>query len=982
MAFKHFAQNALTLLVLLLLAGAAGLAEIVVSQQARKHELEHATEQLERTRLQIEKLIARELHAVQALATYMAVHPQLGTPEFEAFVARLINDRSPVRHLAVAPDLVVRYVYPLAGNEQVIGRDYRTLPHQLAGVMQAVASAEPVLSGPVALVQGGVALIARSAVYLDLPAGGQQLWGLVAAVIDVDRFYAQAGLVATEDGLEYALRGQDGTGAAGAVFFGEKAVLADDPVIAEVGLPNGTWQLAARPLEGWSRSPPVPVYFIRALALTLALAVIVLAVRRHRHERARAAALRELNQAQHDFRVLFDNANDAIFVSDAASLRIVDLNAEAERHLGLRRTELLGRRLGDFHAPDGAAFDEDAQVHAQVNGSSITRTHHRRADGSVAAVEVSTRLVPRETGNLFISIVRDLSERERTEAALRQSQQDLSNSIESLGEGFALWDANDCLQLFNRRLIDISPRLENVLRTGISFAELAAHTYDAGIIVTDRPREEWLEERLRQHRDPGAPIELRNDTGRIVRMAEYRTPDGHIVGIYTDITEIKQAEEHIRHRAYFDALTELPNRENFMNQLSAAILMHERAGTVAALLFVDLDRFKNINDTMGHATGDLLLQEAGRRICAAVRQTDTVARFGGDEFTVLLRDIGDATNAARVAEGIIERLAASFELGGHVFYCGASIGISICPLDSRDPQVLLRNADTAMYQAKAVGRSTYRFFTATMTLRAEQFVTMEKDLRRAIGSDEFSLAYQPVIRIADGALGGAEALLRWRHPQRGLVPPSEFIPIAEETRLINELGAWALHAACGDAQAWCTRARGALPRLAVNVSSRQFFGGFNGDFVRGVLDETGFPPSHLTFEMTESLLIEEDERIVAILTDFRDMGIGLAVDDFGTGYSALSYLRRFPVTTLKIDRAFVRDIETDPSDANLVESIIAMARALHIEVVAEGVETAGQLRLLGDMGCTYAQGFLYGRPMPAADFEHRHMSAPAAADIV
>ena len=981
MAFKHFAQFALIVLVLLLLAGAAGLAEIIVDEDARQHEIGHASEHLEQTRLQIEKLLARDLHAVQALATYMAVHPQIGTPEFEAFVARLIDHNSRVRHLAVAPDLVVRYVYPLAGNEQVIGLDYRTLPQQLDSVMLAAARDEPVVSGPVALVQGGIGLIVRTAVHHDDGLGQRKLWGLVSAVIEVDRFYAQAGLTAPDNELEYALRGQDGTGAAGAVFFGDAAVFADDPVTAEVGLPHGTWLLAARPLNGWSRSPPMPVYFIRALALALGLAVIAFAYTRHRHERARTAAQRQVDQAQRDFRVLFDNANDAIFVSDAASLRIVDLNAEAERHLGYRRDELLGMSVGDFHVPGGATTLEDYQASVQETGSAIFRAHHRRADGSAAAVEVSTRLVPRESGDLSISIVRDLTEREHNEAALRQSRQDLINSIESIGEGFALWDADDCLQLFNRRLLEISPQLEHVLQVGVSFEALAAHTYDAGIIVTDQPREEWLHERVRQHRNPGAPIELRNYIGRIIRMAENRTPDGHIVGIYTDITEIKQAEEQIRHRAYFDALTELPNRANFMNQLTAAVLMIERTGTLAALLFVDLDRFKNINDTMGHATGDLLLQEAGQRICGAVRQTDTVARFGGDEFTVLLRDIGDVTNAARVAEAIIARLAAAFELSGHVFYCGASIGITICPLDSRDPQVLLRNADTAMYQAKALGRNTYRFFAATMTQRAEQFVAMEKELRRAIGSDEFSLAYQPVIRIADGALGGAEALLRWQHPERGAVPPAEFIPIAEETRLIIELGAWVLRAACRDAHAWCTRADGALPRLAVNVSSRQFFGGFDGDFVRGVLAETGFPPTHLTFEMTESLLIEEDERIVAILTDFRDMGIGIAVDDFGTGYSALGYLRRFPVTTLKIDRVFVHDIETDTSDAHLVESIIAMARALRIEVVAEGVETAGQLRILGDMGCTYAQGFLYGRPTTPPDFEQRYLKASAAADI-
>jgi EAL domain-containing protein (putative c-di-GMP-specific phosphodiesterase class I) len=308
-------------------------------------------------------------------------------------------------------------------------------------------------------------------------------------------------------------------------------------------------------------------------------------------------------------------------------------------------------------------------------------------------------------------------------------------------------------------------------------------------------------------------------------------------------------------------------------------------------------------------------------------------------------------------------------------HTGASIGITVHPADGGDAQTMLRNADMAMYQAKARGRNTFQFFTNEMSRRAEQFVTLEKDLRRSLGTSEFDFHYQPVLRLDDGTLAGAEALLRWQHPERGQVPPGEFIPVAEETRLIAELGAWGLRHACRTAREWCRLPHPALPRLAVNVSSRQFWGGFDGEFVHALLAETGFPPECLVFEMTESLLVDEDERVLAILKSFRDMGIGIAIDDFGTGYSALGYLRRFPVTMLKIDRSFVHDIENDAGDAHLTESIIAIGRALRIAVVAEGVETAGQAELLRQMGCDFVQGWLYGHPLPAAAFAARHLRA-------
>ncbi|MGE0486498.1 MAG: EAL domain-containing protein [Gammaproteobacteria bacterium] len=966
----------LTLLALAACLALASMTEFMLVEQARRHEREHVADQLDALRLRIEKIIARDIYAVRGLATYVAIRPALDKTAFDEFAARLISTDSTIRHVAAAPGMVIRYVYPEAGNTAAIGLAYRDDPVQRDAAMRASRDPAILVAGPLELVQGGTAFIARTAVWTRSSDGGEPaLWGLVSAVIDSSRFYREAGLLDDSGPLEFALRGRDATGEAGAVFLGEADLFEQDVVTALAALPSGGWQIAARPRAGWRAATAAPVWVPRSFGAGAMLVVLGFAAFHERVRRARQAADRAVHESQTDFRLLFENVNDAIFIRDTASGCIVDANEQAARYLGYSREALIGLHIASIYVADDERELERITAEIKDSGAAVFQAHHRRADGSLATVEVSARRVRRPTSDVIISVVRDVTEREDAAAALRRSQQDLVNSIESISEGFALWDRDDRLQVYNRRMLELSPHLAPCLRVGVRFVDLVAYTYDQGIVSHAVPREAWIAERVRQHLEPAAPFEVLSETGRYLSISEHRTPDGYIVGIYTDITAIKEAEEHIRFRAYFDMLTELPNRENFMTQLEAAVRLAQRNRSLSALLFVDLDRFKNVNDTLGHHTGDLLLQEAGRRICDCVRHTDTVARFGGDEFTVILRDIAETNDAARIAEAIIARLAEGYELGEQVLYCGASIGISVCPDDGSDPEVLLRNADMAMYQAKAVGRNTARFFTASMTARAERFVALEKDLRRSVGSDEFELHYQPVIRLDDGVLGGAEALLRWHHPVRGTVSPGEFIPVAEETRLIVELGAWVLERACRESRQWVD-ADGVLPHLALNVSSRQLWGGFDGDFVRGVLASTGFPGARLKFEITESLLIEDDERTATILGDFRDLGIGISIDDFGTGYSALGYLRRFPVTTLKIDRSFVRDIEVDRGDASLVESIIAMARALGIDVVAEGVETAGQAAMLRGMGCQYAQGFLFGRPQPRGQFAAEYVGAP------
>ena len=431
------------------------------------------------------------------------------------------------------------------------------------------------------------------------------------------------------------------------------------------------------------------------------------------------------------------------------------------------------------------------------------------------------------------------------------------------------------------------------------------------------------------------------------------------------VLALKDSEEQIRYRANYDSLTDLPNRLNFVEHLTEAVSRNRRNPGHTVLMFIDLDRFKTINDTLGHDFGDELIRQVADRISKVIRETDVVSRLGGDEFTVLLPDMTDEIHASIIAKNILASLAQPFMLYGHEVYSSASIGITICPDDGEDANTLLKNADMAMYEAKDQGRNTFRFFTSQMTDRARHFLELDKDMRRALEQNELEVHFQPIYELGKHALIGVEALLRWQHPKKGLILPEEFIPVAEETGLIEEIGLWVLRQACAEAAPWLQQDLHPGFYLAVNISMRQFKGGFDRRQMVAILEETGFPADKLLLEITESLLMDNDRRIKDVLAEFRRMGIKLAVDDFGTGYSALSYLREFPVKTLKIDRSFIRDIGVSNSHRRLVEAIITMAHGLELMTIAEGVETSEQDSLLSDLRCDMVQGFYYCKPVSA-----------------
>jgi diguanylate cyclase (GGDEF)-like protein/PAS domain S-box-containing protein len=444
-----------------------------------------------------------------------------------------------------------------------------------------------------------------------------------------------------------------------------------------------------------------------------------------------------------------------------------------------------------------------------------------------------------------------------------------------------------------------------------------------------------------------------------------------LIAYITDITERKQAEERIHHLAYYDALTNLPNRSLLTKLVDQALTVAQRSKQTGCVMFIDLNRFKMINDTLGREVGDALLCEVAQRFRVALRDQDIVARLGGDEFAVGLFDISQHYEASMVAQKLLQALTAPFIIDGHDLRVGASIGISVYPQDGQDAETLLRLADIAMYRAKQGGDSdaeNVAFYSQDMNQGMQERMRIESGLRQALGNGQLLLHYQPKYSIASGQIIGAEALVRWKHPERGLVPPAEFIPLAEATGLVVQVGEWVLEAACAQAQRW--KEMGLPPiRLAVNVSAREFTSSLPGR-VMETLKRYGLEPTWLELEITESTLMHNIDRVIGIMDRLTALGITLSLDDFGTGYSSLSYLKRFPIDTLKIDRSFTTGIPTDTNDCAIASTIISIAQQLRHKVIAEGVETVEQLAFLKDSGCDEVQGYLFSRPLPAIEFEN------------
>ena len=563
----------------------------------------------------------------------------------------------------------------------------------------------------------------------------------------------------------------------------------------------------------------------------------------------------------------------------------------------------------------------------------------------------------------FVATFDNITERKRAEESLMFKTALLEAQTETTIDGILVVDESDHIVLTNKQF-------------GLNFGipDEVLSTRDDLIVrkyVTDKVEDPAaFVEKIKyfnSHRDEKSRDELRFKNGKI--FDRYSAPlvdsEGRHRGrifYFRDITDRKVAEERVQFLAYYDALTGLPNRTLLQDRLTKALASARRRKDKVALLFLDLDGFKTVNDSLGHSVGDLLLQVVSERLKKIAREQDTVARVGGDEFLIVLTAVKEPADAAVTAERIMNAMTAAFVIEGRSISISCSIGISIFPEHGRDGEILIKNADAAMYCAKESGRNIFRFYTKDMNAQAVERLTLENGLRLALDKKELFLVYQPQMEIATGRIIGLEALLRWQHPELGLVPPDKFIRIAENSGLIMPIGEWVLRTACSQTRKWQDEGLPAVS-VAVNVSAVQFRQEGFCELIRRVLHETGLAPQYLELELTEGLLLSNADTMFSVLEDLRAMGLKLAIDDFGTGYSSLSYLKQFPVGRLKIDRSFIRDIATNPDDAAITTAIISMAKSLSLKVIAEGVEDEAQMSFLRAHQCDEIQGYYFSKPL-------------------
>ena len=706
----------------------------------------------------------------------------------------------------------------------------------------------------------------------------------------------------------------------------------------------------------------------------------------------RKASRDALRVSEARFRAISDASPLGIFVADIHG-DCVYTNAAYQDISGLSFDQTLGTDwVTAIHPEDRERVLNDWLEAAR--GSETFQTEYRflQEDGSIVWTRVnSAPMFDRSNPQGRVKTVEDISERKAAEFKLRAFEETLfaereraQVTLDSIGDAVISTDLEGRLTYLNRVAEAMTgwPSAEAI-------GQLLAEVFNIRDETTRQTAANPAMRAIRKNRAVGLAahcVLVRRDGFECAiedSAAPIHDSDGQPAGaviVFHDASETRTMALKMSHLAQHDFLTGLPNRMLLTERLSRAMGLARRHRKQVGLLFLDLDYFKNVNDSLGHAIGDQLLQSVGERLSANVRTTDTVCRQGGDEFVILLAQIEHPDDATLIAEKLLAAFTPPHRIGEHELHITLSIGITVYPDDGVDLDAILQNADTAMYHAKSNGRNNFQFFKNDMNTRAVRRLQVENSIRRALGHDEFVLHYQPKIDLASGRITGAEALIRWQDPELGLIPPAQFITVAEECGLIVPIGHWALRETCRQVKAWFDAGLAVVP-VAVNISAMEFG---HRNFLEGVVEvlrETGLPPGLLELELTESVLMQDVEASAAVLTALKAMGLKLAIDDFGTGYSSLSYLKRFPIDTLKIDQSFVRDIVTNADDATIVSAVINMGHSLNLRMIAEGVETADQLDFLLARQCQEAQGYLFSRPLLADAFARLLLTGTIEASV-
>jgi diguanylate cyclase (GGDEF)-like protein/PAS domain S-box-containing protein len=816
-------------------------------------------------RAKLEGNINSNIQLVRGLAATVETEPDMDQARFAALAGNLFREETQLRNVAGAPGFVVSLMYPLTGNERAIGLDYRSTPDQRDAAFRARDTGQLVLAGPVQLRQGGTGFIGRFPIFLGEEDGSRRFWGILSAVIDVDRLYRDSGLTDPSLGLEISLVGRDATGTQGERFLGERDLGSEKPVTADVILPSGSWQIAAVPVGGWDYTPDNALFLrsVLAMALVLVVAPIFLAGRlfgeRDRNFEKLAQRERELSRLSHRLSLALD----------ASKIGVWEHNIDTH--------EL----FWDDRVNDLYGLPRDGQL--------------RGYDDWAGAIHPDD--VDRAT-------------------------RDFERAIETHG--------------------DYSSEYRILLKDGtLRHVRTKAKFLEGGGDELRMIGAEW---------DVTEDVRLREDLERARFLAELRN------------AELEAAKVRIEHNALHDPLTGLPNRR-YLDEVLENVSVSGEGGDIA-LLHIDLDRFKQINDTLGHAAGDAMLVHAAGILTSNVRGSDFVARIGGDEFVVLCLAPLDTAGLSQLAERIIAAMKKPVAYDGHQCRFGVSIGIAVETGIGAGAKALLINADIALYRAKSRGRSRHEFFTEALQAEIVGNKRVADEILSGLERQEFVAYYQPQVDARTFEIAGVEALVRWNHPRRGLLAPGYFLAIAEELNVVPTIDRLILEEALGDFNAW--RAQGLeVPRISVNVSARRLK---DGELISS-LRSLNIPPNSLSFELVESIFLDEnDDMTIWNVNQVKELGIDVEIDDFGTGYASIVSLQKLRPRRLKIDRQLIAPIVKSPQQRRLIESIIEIGKSLDIEVLAEGVETMQHAAILKEIGCQYLQGFAFAKPMSAADF--------------
>ena len=956
-------------LLAFLVTGLCSLALVGLLEQQQLREARSRLSDLAGDRAQtLQRTLERALSANYALAALV----QQGDGEvhdFEAIGARMLTFFPGVSMLGLGPQGTLNQIVPRQGNERVLGFNPLNDPAQKVEAERSRRSGQLSLAGPLKLVQGGIGVVGRLPVFLHPNAESDGFWGLTTVTIRLDHVLQIAHLPDLEErGYAYELwrRAPDGSGRQS--IAQSKVGELDAPIIRSLDLPNETWYLSVNPAGGWWQPLSLAMRCLLALMFSVLMGYLAFLLKRlQEHERSLEAEVGErtaqIQATQHQLQATLNAIPDPLFVMgldgeylSVQSSRLDLLAAPAE--------ELLGRRVYEVLEPAAAQVVMQALEEAHCNGWSGGRQWQlRNGQGQFwFELSVARMVVPAGEKPRLVLLSRDITKRRHDEELLQLT----ARAFEQSTEAFVITDAQERIIMLNRAFTALSgySREETMGKTAkVLAAHHAEDSFRRMVREAVQTRGHWQGEAWNLRKDHSRYLQWLS----ISRIEDTHGSTSHYIVSFRDITQQKEAEERIRHLAYFDPLTGLPNRTLLAERSNMSINSARRNGGSLAVIFLDMDHFKNVNDSLGHGVGDELLVDFSRRLRGLLSEQDTVSRLGGDEFLLIVNDVR-AEQAQALAQTVLDMAAKPFQIDPYELSVTLSVGIAMFPEHGQDFETLYQRADAAMYRAKKSGRNQYCLFTGEIQAEAARMLQLENALRRAMERDQLELHYQPQVDLETDRVIGAEALLRWKHPELGQVSPSEFIPIAEDTGLIVPLGEWVLRTAARQLREWLDKDFPALT-ISVNLSPVQFRQSHLPELVQRIVEESQIPPHLLELELTEGAAMDDPRGAMAIMDRLHQQGIKLLIDDFGTGYSSLSHLKRFQVYKLKIDQSFVRDITEDPDDKAIVSAIISMAQALDMLTIAEGVETQGQLDFLRQQGCDEIQGYYFSRPLPAAAFE-------------